>query len=141
MDPTLTLVEAANEGFRRLLTEGLDAHNREEAGYTDRRPVEVHVRDPQTGRILGGVAGRTAFGLLFIDLVYLPKSLRGRDIGKRMVEMAEAEGRKRGCRAAVLYTLSFQAPGFYEKLGWSIAAELPSEPSGTSRIIMTKTLD
>ena len=35
-------------------------------------------------------------GLLFIELVYLPAGLRGRDVGRRMIEMAEAEARRRG---------------------------------------------
>jgi hypothetical protein len=30
-----------------------------------------------------------------------------------MMAMAEEKARRRGCRAGVLYTISFQAPGFY----------------------------
>jgi hypothetical protein len=52
----------------------------------------------------------------------------------------EAEGKRRGCRAGVLYTISFQAPAFYEKHGWSRFGEIPCEPEGTSRIFMTKQL-
>jgi GNAT superfamily N-acetyltransferase len=138
MDTILTLTDHPDEEFRSVLSDGLDLHNRREAGYVDRRSLAIVVSDAQTGKPLGGVLGLTSFGLLFIDLVYLPEALRGREIGKGMIEMAEAEGRKRGCRAAVLYTISFQAPGFYERLGWRVFGEVPCDPPGTSRVFMTK---
>jgi GNAT superfamily N-acetyltransferase len=75
---------------------------------------------------------------MFIDLVYLPETLRGRDIGARMMAMAEEEARRRGCRAGVLYTISFQAPGFYNRLGWRVFGEIPCDPPGTSRVFLTK---
>jgi len=44
-------------------------------------PLHVLVSDPDSGKIVGGITGRTSLGLMFIDLVYLPEILRGRDIG------------------------------------------------------------
>jgi GNAT superfamily N-acetyltransferase len=140
MDPILTLTDTPDEEAHAILSEGLNAHNHEAAGYTDRQPLSVLVKDAESGKVIGGVIGRTSFGLLFIDIVYLPRSLRGRDIGTRMLDMAEAEGRRRGCRAAVLYTISFQAPRFYERLGWRVFGEIPCDPPGTSRVFMTKNL-
>ena len=89
-------------------------------------------------RSSGGIIGRTSLGLMFIDLVYLPETLRGHDIGARMMGLAEEEARRRGCRAGVLYTISFQAPGFYKRLGWRVFGEIPCDPPGTSRIFLTK---
>jgi hypothetical protein len=57
-----------------------------------------------------------------------------------MLAMAEAEGRRRGCGSGVLYTISFQAPRFYERLGWTVFGEVPCDPPGTSRVFMTKKL-
>jgi GNAT superfamily N-acetyltransferase len=90
--------------------------------------------------VLGGFLGRTSLGLLFIDLVYLPDSVRGNGLGSRMLEMAETEARERGCRRAVLYTISFQAPGFYERHGWREFGRVPCDPPGTDRVFMTKEL-
>jgi GNAT superfamily N-acetyltransferase len=70
----------------------------------------------------------------------LPKALRGAGLGSRILAAAEEEGRKRGCRAAVLYTISFQAPDFYKRHGWRVFGEIPCDPPGTSRIFMTKEL-
>jgi len=92
------------------------------------------------GKTLGGILGRTSLGLLFLDLVFLPKELRGRDLGSHMLRLAEEEGVRRGCRSAMLYTISFQAPGFYERHGWHEFGRIPCDPPGTSRIFMTKAL-
>jgi len=52
--------------------------------------------------------------------------------------MAEEEAVRRGCRRAVLYTINFQAPGFYERHGWREFGSIPCDPPGTSRVFMTK---
>jgi hypothetical protein len=56
------------------------------------------------------------------------------------LRQAEDEGRRRGCRAGVLHTISFQAPGFYARHGWRMFGEIPCDPPGTSRVFMTKDL-
>jgi hypothetical protein len=100
----------------------------------------VLVQDRTTGEVLGGVLGRTIARLLFIDLVFLPEALRGGGVGQRMIALAEEEALRRGCVAAVLYTISFQAPGFYEKLGYREFGRVACLPPGTSRVFMTKPL-
>jgi hypothetical protein len=40
----------------------------------------------------------------------------------------------------VLYTISFQAPGFYERHGYRVLGTVPCLPLGTSRVFMTKPL-
>ena len=78
--------------------------------------------------------------MLFIELAFLPDELRGDGLGSGILKAAEDEGRRRGCRAAVLYTISFQAPDFYARRGWRVFGEIPCDPPGTRRIFMTKTL-
>ncbi len=119
---------------------GLDRFNAEIAGYADKRPLAVIVRDAATGEVLGGATGRSSFSLLFLDLFYLPASLRGTGLGTRILGLFEEEGRRRSCRSAVLYTISFQAPAFYERRGWRRFGEIPCDPPGASRVFMTKEL-
>jgi GNAT superfamily N-acetyltransferase len=140
MQPVLTVSSAAEPEVQKTVSDGLNAYNDAIVGYSDRTPLTVIVRDGDSGEVLGGICGRTSLGLMFLDTVYLPESLRGRDIGTRMLAMAEEEGRRRGCRAAVLYTISFQAPRFYERLGWRVFGEVPCDPPGTSRVYLMKAL-
>jgi GNAT superfamily N-acetyltransferase len=97
------------------------------------------VNDPDTGEPAGGLLGRTSMGLFFLDLFYLPAKLRGGGIGGRALRMAEEEAARRGCRAATLLTVNFQAPEFYARHGWEEFGRITSAP-GVERIFMRKTL-
>lgn len=138
MNPVLTVSSEPELEVEKVVGEGLNAFNDAVVGYADRAPLHVIVRDTDSGAIVGGISGKTSLGLMFIDLVYLPEDLRGRNIGTRMMELAENEARRRDCRAGVLFTINFQAPGFYQRLGWRVFGEIPCDPPGTSRVFLTK---
>jgi GNAT superfamily N-acetyltransferase len=103
-----------------------------------RRPVLV--ADPDNGEVVGGLIGRTSMGLLYIDRFFLPESLRRQGLGTRIIKAAEAEALRRGCSRAILSTLSFQAPGFYERQGWQVLGQIDCDPPGQTRFYMTKRL-
>jgi GNAT superfamily N-acetyltransferase len=140
MPPEITLSDAEDDAFRKLLGEGLKGYNDEQIGRNDRQALSIRITDPETGEPIGGLVGRTSLGILFIDLVYLPPSLRGSGTGSRILAMAEEEGRRRGCSKAVLFTISFQAPEFYKKLGWQVFGEIAPQPPGATRVYLTKDL-
>ena len=140
MDPILTLTDAPDAAARELVSEGLAQYNHEQAGITDARPLAVLITDPATGETLGGLIGRTSLGLLFIALVNIPASLRGKRIGSAMLQRAEDEARRRGCCSATLFTISFQAPGFYARHGYVELGRVPCHPPGTTRVVMWKAL-
>jgi GNAT superfamily N-acetyltransferase len=135
---TLALTDAPDPSLRAMLDAGLARHNLSAAGYTDWRALAVVVSDPASGETLGGLLGRTSLGVLFIDMVHLPESVRGQGVGREMIGMAEAEARARGCRSGVLYTITLQAPGFYEKLGWREFGRIPCDPPGNARVFFRK---
>ncbi|TDY35566.1 acetyltransferase (GNAT) family protein [Janthinobacterium sp. 75] len=124
----------------QTILEGLNAYNDAITGYSDRQVLNVVVRDRESQRVLGGAMGRTSLGLLFLDLFYLPAALRGQGLGSQVLAQFEEEGRRRGCASAVLYTISFQAPEFYERRGWRRFGDIACSPEGTSRVFMSKTL-
>jgi GNAT superfamily N-acetyltransferase len=136
----LMLTDAPGADAIAAIEGGLSRYNREQAGYWDSRALAVLVSDASTQAVVGGMLGRTSLGLCFIDLVFLPDALRGRGVGSAMMRQAEDEARRRGCRTVVLYTISFQAPGFYERLGYRRFGAIECDPPGTSRIFMVKDL-
>lgn len=122
------------------IEEGLNAFNDLMTGINDRKPLSVLIKSTKTGEVLGGMQGRSSLGLLFIDLFFLPPELRKMGLGTDILNRFENEGRRRGCTAAFLYTISFQAPDFYKKNGWEEFGRIDCEPEGTSRIFMRKSL-
>jgi GNAT superfamily N-acetyltransferase len=140
-EPSLTISDAHDPEAEAEIGGGLQRFNEAQTGIRDSRPLTVVVRDAVTNRVLGGLTGRTSLGVLFIDLFFLPETLRGGGLGSRILRLAEGEGPRRGCRAAVLYTLSFQAPGFYERHGYRVLGAIDCNPPGTRRVFMTKSFD
>jgi GNAT superfamily N-acetyltransferase len=136
----IILTDTPDAAAEAVIENGLAEFNRAHSDYQDKRPLAVLARDPVSGQTIGGMLGRTSLGLLFIDLVYLPPTLRGQDIGSHMLEMIEQEAARRGCRSATVMTISFQAPGFYERHGWREFGRLPCDPPGTFRVLLSKAL-
>jgi len=140
MDTILELSDAPEPEAEHIVSDALNAFNDGVVGYADRRPLNVLARDPETGAIIGGIHGRTSLGMLFINLVFVPERLRGSGMGTRMMRMAEDEALRRGCKSGVLMTISFQAPDFYQRLGWRTFGQVDCDPPGTSRVFLSKTL-
>jgi len=123
-----------------VINDGLRAYNTEKAGFDDYKPLAVFVTDPATGKVVGGLHGGSYLGQLRVDRFFLPEDHRRDRIGSRVLKMAEEEGRKRGCTRVTLNTMEIQAPGFYLKQGYTMAAKLDCDPPGVTRYVMTKKL-
>ncbi|TCW83074.1 GNAT family N-acetyltransferase [Burkholderia sp. SRS-46] len=136
----IQLAAIGQPAARDAISRKLNAFNDAITGQPDNTALDLYVTDPQTGDVLGGLVGRTSLGLFFIDLLFVPESLRKSGLGSKLLSDAEAEAKRRGCARAVLYTITFQAPGFYEKLGYRVFGEVPCQPEGVARVFMVKDL-
>jgi GNAT superfamily N-acetyltransferase len=141
MQPKITLTDAPGDDALRTLTRLITEFNQTASGRpNDFRPLAILVSDQETGETLGGLWGWTSFAFLHIDVLYLPESLRGTGLGRSLIQQAEAEAIERGCHGAWLDTFSFQARGFYERLGYTVFGSIDNYPPGESRFFLRKTL-
>jgi GNAT superfamily N-acetyltransferase len=140
MLPRITLTDAPDEGVTRTLSQLITRFNQTASGrHNDFRPLTIVVSDPETDETLGGLSGWTSFAFLHIDVLYLPESLRGTGLGRSLIQQAEVEAIQRGCNGAWLDTFSFQARGFYERLGYTVFGSIENYPPGESRFFLKKT--
>jgi ribosomal protein S18 acetylase RimI-like enzyme len=109
------------------LRRGLHDYNAGETGLDAPHPVRVFVRDRQ-GRILGGLLGEVWGGWLHLKILWVAETHRGRGLGRRLLEAAEDEAAEHGVQGCFLSTFDFQAPGFYQRLGYEVYGELPGYP-------------
>ncbi len=136
---TLSIEEKAAAADTEALGLGLEAFN--QAAWPGHQPWrELSLLLREHGSVVGGLHGQTYAGWLFIQYFWLSAPLRGRGIGAQLMALAERQAIERGCHSAYLDTFSFQAPGFYRRLGYEAFARLPYPPRG-ERIWMRKTLD
>jgi GNAT superfamily N-acetyltransferase len=121
------------------LHERLYRYNAAVTGCDDGRWLTILLRD-EGGEIHAGLHGWTWGRTGFVDTLWIREDLRGRGLGARLLATAEAEATRRGCREMHLNTHSYQAPGFYRRLGYEVIAELPGWPRESTRIFLRKPL-
>ena len=78
----------------------------------------------EDGLCLGGINAFRLDTLLMIDRVWVDESQRGKGLGRRLLTAVEEKGRLGGAKWAELNTFGFQAPGFYEKMGYRLLGSL-----------------
>jgi GNAT superfamily N-acetyltransferase len=125
--------------MRDAIAGPLRAYNTEKTGREGAGPLAVVLND-SNGQAIGGLWGRTAYGWLIVELLFVPEALRGKGVGAELISLAEREAILRGCHSAWLDTFEFQAREFYERLGYVSFAQLPDDSPGLSRHFMKKTL-
>lgn len=142
MTHSILITDAPAQEDVDVILRGLIGFNERATGLPggERRHFAALVRDAARST-LGGAVGSSYYGWLAIDLLWLPESLRGTGLGTQVMRLCEAEARARGCTGVRLDTYSFQARGFYEKLGFSLFGTLPDHPPGQTRYWLAKRLD
>ncbi|MEM9147709.1 MAG: GNAT family N-acetyltransferase [Pseudomonadota bacterium] len=121
--------------------DGLLARFEEENGlqpFWSRQSFAV-VRRGAGGQIEAGGRGVLNMGLVEIRVLWVAEALRGQGIGRAILAAIEAEAHRRGARRAALDTYSWQAEGFYIRLGYRVWGRLPY-PAGAERIHLSKDL-
>lgn len=119
------------------LIAGVRRYNASQVGASESTPLTVVARaDDRT--LVGGVSGRVVYGHFLIEAVWVDEARRGHRLGETLMEIAEQQARRRGCVAAQVDTMSFQAPGFYRKLGFRVVGVVDDFPEGHFRYFMLK---
>ena len=136
----IELIEERDERTTQTLIDGVREFNAGVLGHADSKPLAVVARDAE-GRIVGGVSGRTIYEHFLIEVVWVAESERGKGLGDRLMREAEDQARRRGCRGSQVDTVSFQAPGFYEKLGFRVIGTVEGYPAGHDRFFLVKDYD
>ena len=99
------------------LSDRLDAVNEAATpGVPPQRELTASARD-EAG-LVGGVSGWTWGTCAGIGMVWVRDDTRGSGFGARLVTAFEEAARERGCEQVLVSSFTFQAPGFYERLGY-----------------------
>lgn len=131
-------IDTPDPDTRAAISAAIDVYNDAKTGRPEPASrVAVLVRD-EAGVTLGGAWCVIYYDWLHVDLMYLPAFLRGQGMGTRVMRAVEREAARQGCNGVWLDTATFQAPGFYEKLGFSKFGEIPDFLPGSGRMWLLK---
>jgi len=124
MDYKLTFETEPRPDDRNLVDQGLYRFDVQLVGPENSSPLNIFMRD-EDDQIVGSQLGTTYWGWLYIA------TLGSAD---------EAKAVRRGCKYVHLDTLSFQAPGFYLKLRYTVYGQLDDFIAGHTPCFLRKTL-
>ena len=82
-------------------------------------------------KLIGGAIGFVQYNWYFLDLLYVDKEYRNQDVGTKLIRAIEEYAKKENLTGVRMETWNFQARGFYEKMGYTVWAEIKDCPPGT----------
>jgi GNAT superfamily N-acetyltransferase len=140
MTATVTSVGKADAALDQLLDDELSAFNA--AATPGVAPAEeLTVRVELEGDVVAGVSGWTWGDAAGIGMTWVREDQRGTGVGASIMDAFEAEARRRGCTHVFVTSFTFQAPGFYQRLGYTEIFRWQSVPTvGMDDVHMRKDL-
>lgn len=90
--------------------------------------------------LIGGAVGFIEFGWYFLDLLWVDEKYRGQDIGTKLIKEIEKFSVQENLTGVRMETWDFQARGFYEKMGYTVFAQIEDCPPGTTDYFLKKVL-
>lgn len=89
---------------------------------------------------VGGIIADLWGNWLLIKFLWVDDSMRGKQVGGKLLQLIEEYAQTQGCTSSLVDTLSFQAKPFYEKHGYKCQMVLENYPVDSSLSFHTKSL-
>jgi GNAT superfamily N-acetyltransferase len=125
---------------RAHIADALGAEVAARFGPRNETPLII-IAKGKSDAVLGGLEGASHWRWLYICRLWVTPAYRGRRLGRRLLQEAEAQARARSCVGVYLDTFDERAAAFYEQCGFSRFGCINDFPPGASRIFLLKQLD
>lgn len=132
------VTDTPNPKDEEYVIDNLWAHN-DQYDAVDIRPLFLTITD-DANQIVGGLVARTWWGGLEVQYLWVSEQYRAQGYGFKLMKKAEEEAVNRGCHMAYVDTFSFQAKGFYEKLGYEAYGDLGGYAHKHTRYYLAKNI-
>lgn len=128
------------KNIKDVIYQGLKSFNLKHLPDEDCHSLACYAED-ENGDFVGGLTGELFTTSLFVEFLWLDESKRKSGTGSLLMSKLEQEALKRGVTDLYLDTYTFQAEGFYLKLGFKEVGRYTDFPSkGIDKIFLQKSL-
>ena len=126
--------------LKASIYEAFAKHSIDSVGFDGlaQEPVAFEIMENDVS--LGVVVCQLFWGNVHIKSLLTNKEHRGRGIARALMEHAFDFGKENGCHFAFVETMSFQAPEFYQKLGFEVELKRDGYAACTSFYSLKKVL-
>ena len=139
-DDVIITSQYTDDDFK-FICESLIRHNVENtAGLLKKPGVDIVLFLKDGDKIIGAISCDTYNMSMYIDVMWLDITYRGRGYGKVLITQAENIAREKGCLFSHTSTFSFQSPEFYKACGYEVFAELDDYPDNIVQYFLKKKL-
>ncbi len=105
--------------YEEVLYHGISEGAFQAKGLSPIRPFSIFIKD-QKEKVFGGTSGTLFYGSLYIDSLWVDKTLRHQGWGIKLMCEAEKVGKEHGALFVTLNTMDWEALPFYQNLGYTI---------------------
>jgi len=88
--------------------------------------------------IVGGVITSMLTGIMHLEVLWIDEKYRGRGYGRNLILHAEKIGKQKNYSASQTWTFSFQAPDFYQNIGYKVIGIFEGYTGGITEYILLK---
>ena len=138
-DPWTVVIDPFGEDIqelrRNLKLDNLAKIGRDKAELN----LAIFLRDASENMV-AGITGMLWGDTMEIDYLWVDESFRGKGTGARLVLSLEKSASDRGCTTSITNIFSFQALGFYQKLGYEIFGTIPGFGGRYKKYFLRKSL-
>jgi ribosomal protein S18 acetylase RimI-like enzyme len=137
-----TVSDSPSEEEIKIVQKGLEDHNRKHPnGELDIPTPDISlVLKDNNGNIVGGVITSMLTGVMHLEVLWVDEMYRGRGHGKDLVSHAERIGKEKGYPASQTWSFSFQAPEFYQSIGYKVLGIFDGYTNGITEYVLIKRL-
>jgi Acetyltransferases len=136
----------SSEENKSFLYTGLENHNFPKNEYLN---PKIYQKDKkyfgfyayEDDIIIGGAYGWIEYeNWVKLSLLYVDDNYRNFDIGTKLIKLVEDFSKENKVTGIIVNTWDFQARGFYEKMGFTLYAQLEDYPIGATFLSLKKVM-
>lgn len=125
---------------QKTVTEGFERHSKGTTAPAYKKDELNWLAHGEDGELIGVLTAEILWDWIYIDELWVDESCRGEGIGRQLMVQAEEFASSHCLSGIWLWTQSWQAPKFYEQLGYKAFTRFDDFPKGHSRIGYRKKL-
>ncbi len=139
----LTIDGKPSEEEMNIAKKGLEDYNKAfpSGGLDIPTPDISLILRNEEGKIIGGVITSMLVGVMHLEILWVDKKYRRQGLGRALILEAEKIGKKKGYSTCQTWTFDFQAPEFYQSIGFQVLGICNVYTDGITEYVLMKQLD